>query len=354
LLLLILGVDIASAGRSRHQKNIGLVRNISSSQTVVEGGSVELECRLGNIPDRAEVAWVKLKGLGEVEYLAAYRKDEGVMDYEVDLAAEMEKDGDEAVWSLTMYRVTKNMAGFYQCEVLLNDEPVSSLKVLVTTTTNQARSVEHNTKYVITKLGGNVTLDCTDFEGEDVDWTRLGESAVVKSGKLLSLIRVDRSDSGVYVCSVSGGARTMNISLLVEHLPMVTTNQSSIVQHPGHPTHLVCQVTAVPVPAVSWYKLGEENTMVKSQGELSISIKDYKDGRMTSSLIFHNVTPASYGLYSCNASNTEGQDSVVISLVQPNSISSGYRENRYCVILLLLLLTYNILLYYYSHMALDN
>ena len=126
LLLLILGVDIASAGRSRHQKNIGLVRNISSSQTVVEGGSVELECRLGNIPDRAEVAWVKLKGLGEVEYLAAYRKDEGVMDYEVDLAAEMEKDGDEAVWSLTMYRVTKNMAGFYQCEVgLYNSQDAS-------------------------------------------------------------------------------------------------------------------------------------------------------------------------------------------------------------------------------------
>ena len=133
------------------------------------------------------------------------------------------------------------------------------------------------------------------------------ESAVVKSGKLLSLIRVDRSDSGVYVCSVSGGERTMNISLLVEHLPMVSTNQSTIVQYPGHPTHLVCEVTAVPVPAVSWYRLGTRHTMVKSQGELSISIKDYKDGRMTSSLIFHNVTPASYGLYSCNASNTEGQ-----------------------------------------------
>jgi len=344
LVFLVLSTGVTSGGRSRHQKNIGLVRNISTSQAVVEGSSVELECRLGNIPDRAEVAWVKLKGLGEVEYLATYRKDEGVMDYEDDLAAEMEKDGDEAVWSLTMYRVTKNMAGFYQCEVLLNDEPVSSLKVLVsTTTTHQARKVEHNTKYVITKLGGNVTLDCTDFEGEDVDWTRLGESAVVKSGKLLSLIRVDKSDSGVYVCSVSGGERTMNISLLVEHLPMVTTNQSTIVQYPGNPTHLMCQVTAVPVPAVSWYRLGAEHTMVKSQGELSISIKDYKDGRMTSSLIFHNVTPASYGLYSCNASNTEGQDSVVISLAPPDSINSGYRHCGTQIQILFLLVTFNIL-----------
>ena len=71
--------------------------------------------------------------------------------------------------------------------MLLNDEPVSSLKVLVTTTTNQAKRVEHNTKYVITKLGGNVTLDCTDFEGEDVDWTRLGGEIV---GLLIFLVNI--------------------------------------------------------------------------------------------------------------------------------------------------------------------
>ena len=185
--------------------------------------------------------------------------------------------------------------------------------------------MEHNTKYVITKQGGNVTLECTDFEGENVHWKRLGgkkkqnlesvwintlsDTSVVQSGKLLSLIRVDRSDSGVYVCSVSGGSRTMNVSLLVEHIPIVSTNQSTISQSPGYSTHLTCQVTAVPVPAVSWYSLGsyQEPTMIKSRGDLSISIKDYKDGRMTSSLILHNVTQDHYGGYSCNATNTEGE-----------------------------------------------
>ena len=35
--------------------------------------------------------------------------------------------------------------------------------------------VEHNTKYVIKKQGGNVTLDCTDFNGEqDVTWQKIG------------------------------------------------------------------------------------------------------------------------------------------------------------------------------------
>ena len=117
ILIILRGINITSGSRSRHQKNIGLVQNISSSQAVEEGSSVEFECRLGKIPDRAEVAWVKLKGLGEVEYLSTYRKEEGAMDYEEEFTSDMEKDGDEAVWSLTLYRVTKSMAGFYQCEV---------------------------------------------------------------------------------------------------------------------------------------------------------------------------------------------------------------------------------------------
>ena len=33
---------------------------------------------------------------------------------------------------------------------------------------------DHTVKYVITKQGGNITLDCTDFEGEDVNWIRMG------------------------------------------------------------------------------------------------------------------------------------------------------------------------------------
>ena len=133
------------------------------------------------------------------------------------------------------------------------------------------------------------------------------DTAVVQSGKLLSLIRVDRSDSGVYVCSVSGGTRTMNISLLVEHTPIVTTNHSIVSESIGHSTRLTCAVTAVPVPAVSWYSLKKEPFMIKSQGDVSITINDYKDGRMTSTLIFHNVSQHNYGDYSCNATNAEGK-----------------------------------------------
>ena len=112
IMTILFGINITSGIRSRHQKNIGLVQSISSSQAVEEGSSVEFECRLGKIPNRAEVGWVKLKGLGEIEYLSTYRKEEGAMYYEEEFTSDMEKDGDEGVWSLTLFRVTMSMAGF--------------------------------------------------------------------------------------------------------------------------------------------------------------------------------------------------------------------------------------------------
>ena len=59
-----------------------LVTGISPKQLVEVGSSVELECTLGNIPDRAEVAWVRVKGVGDVEYLSIYNGEEGTIDYD--------------------------------------------------------------------------------------------------------------------------------------------------------------------------------------------------------------------------------------------------------------------------------
>ena len=39
-------LNLSMAARTRHEKNIGLVQGISKPQTIEEGSSVELECRL--------------------------------------------------------------------------------------------------------------------------------------------------------------------------------------------------------------------------------------------------------------------------------------------------------------------
>ena len=137
----------------------------------------------------------------------------------------------------------------------------------------------------------------------------VSETSVVQNGKKLSLIRVDRSDSGIYVCSVAGGSKSMNISLLVEHSPTTIPTKLVMTQAPGYPSSLSCEVTAGQFPSVSWYRLGSSlgPTIIRSKGDLSMVIEDYKDGRMTSSLVFHNVSRDDFGEYSCNASNSLGQ-----------------------------------------------
>ena len=76
-------------------------------------------------------------------------------------------------------------------QVLLADEPVSTRKVMLSVldpskVTLSALTmvmmmmmmmiqVEHKTQYVIKKAGGNVTLDCTDFTGEqEAAWRKIG------------------------------------------------------------------------------------------------------------------------------------------------------------------------------------
>ena len=137
----------------------------------------------------------------------------------------------------------------------------------------------------------------------------ISDNSVVENGRQLSLIRVDRSDSGIYVCSVSGGSKTYNFSLLVEHTPAVLPLHSPTYQAPGYPSSLSCEVTAAPVPAVTWYRVGSPTgpAIIRSHQDISIIIQDYKDGRMTSSLVFDNVTLEDFGEYSCNASNSLGQ-----------------------------------------------
>ena len=70
------------------------------------------------LPARAELAWVRLEGLGAVTYLAVRRRGDGVMDYEEQLSGSLDTgESGDLVWRLTIERVTREMAGFYQCEV---------------------------------------------------------------------------------------------------------------------------------------------------------------------------------------------------------------------------------------------
>ena len=49
------------------------------------------------------------------------------------------------------------------------------ITITLITMLTMAIQVSHKTQYVIKKAGGNVTLDCTDFTGEqEAAWRKIG------------------------------------------------------------------------------------------------------------------------------------------------------------------------------------
>ena len=154
----------------------------------------------------------------------------------------------------------------------------------------------------------------------------------------MSLIRVDRVDSGVLYCAVTHVPA--HVSTAHAQQPQVTAAEEHVAQAPGHAATLTCRVTAVPVPVITWYRVtaagnisdemniaaaagdkmntagdemntdaaaGDEMTAVHSHGDTDIVISDYTDGVVTSSLVMGSVSAEDYGHYVCMAANGHGK-----------------------------------------------
>ena len=272
--------------------------NISPKQHVSVGDSLQLDClvdgSLGGV-EGLELAWVKVAGVMEVEYLSVYSLTEGNMEYEEDLESELVQDNDgDHVWSLVIDNVYHDTAGLYQCQVLVHQQPISSREVLVS-----VRDHAPMDRFVVVKHGGNVTLDCLDCGDQRCDQTRGPPPRV-------NLIHVDRGDSGVYTCWVED--RRINVTVLVEHAPIIDLKRSStsIYQSPGYPASFQCHVAGVPVPLITWQHV-PSGEVIRSSSQHSVSINSYSDGVINSVLTFYNVTQSDFGQYRCLAENIQGK-----------------------------------------------
>ena len=58
-------------------------------------------------------------------------------------------------------------------QVVRDGEVVMMREVVVEVTAEE--EVEHETQYVLTKFGSEVTLDCTDFTENSHNWSRTGQ-----------------------------------------------------------------------------------------------------------------------------------------------------------------------------------
>ena len=171
-------------------------------------------------------------------------------------------------------------------------------------------------RFVYVKQGGNITLECEDCRGpvchaaRDGAWSR---------GSRVTLVRLDRGDSGEYSCRVAD--RRVSISLVVQHPPEIMTKYiiikkentlnilflfsvTSVSGELGGSAKLQCHVTGLPVPMVSW--LDSAGHTIRSSSKHSIEISDFSDGKVTSSLNLYNLSKADMGSYTCLSSNSLG------------------------------------------------
>ena len=109
----------------------------------------------------------------------------------------------------------------------------------------------------------------------------------------------------MYYCAVTGSP---HVSRLAQHVPEVTPRVRHVYTALGRGARLECLVTAAPVPAVTWTRVNGTGAEVVRSGEnIEVTISDYTDGVITSSLVLDSVTEAEAGEYVCSAVNIHGK-----------------------------------------------
>ncbi|XP_009950773.1 PREDICTED: LOW QUALITY PROTEIN: hemicentin-2, partial [Leptosomus discolor] len=149
-------------------------------------------------------------------------------------------------------------------------------------------------------INGSVSLACDvrSHPAAEIAWykdgriLRLGEEVAVTPGsRVLQLPRLQLSSSGTYTCvALNVAGRDEKRFILTIHEPpgIQDPQQETLDADVGTPLVLTCQVTGVPMPAVTWLKDGSplesspEWGLVSGGGQLQLSpLQPFHQGRYT-------------------------------------------------------------------------
>ena len=128
---------------------------------------------------------------------------------------------------------------------------------------------------------------------------------------VLSLGLVTRDSAGSFTCSAENGFTASpvrrTVILQVQYSPSLTVRERTIHTTTGQEEELVCRVTGVPSPSLTWYR---NNTIIDRR--TNNVLINQRAGRH--SLTVLNIDGSSVGQYRCVATNSEGSVSQLITL----------------------------------------
>lgn len=110
------------------------------------------------------------------------------------------------------------MKVLFNFKIIRGDELVSSREVSVRIRRHQAQVPE---RFVYVKQGGNITLECEDCRGGLCHAGHAARDRLKSRGSRVTLLRLDRGDSGEYSCRVA--ARRVSINIVVQHPPSIVS-----------------------------------------------------------------------------------------------------------------------------------
>merc|ERR1719410_34541 len=159
---------------------------------------------------------------------------------------------------MVINNVNVNNTGLYECQASVGQEMLATKHTLLVVL-SEDQSDLHHTTFTFTKKGGELSLDCSDLEGEgsETDWTKPGPARRKQ-------VLVDKEGSGVYYCAVTGSTHVSHVS---PRVPQVTPRVKHVYTARGRGARLECLVTAAPVPVITWTRVNNNNNdteMVRS------------------------------------------------------------------------------------------
>ncbi|XP_072488821.1 hemicentin-2 isoform X7 [Notamacropus eugenii] len=236
--------------------------------------------------------------------------------------------------TLQLPRPQPSDTGTYTCEALNvagRDQKLVLLSVFAPPTIKQTPNGQQDTTVV--RVGDTAVLQCeSDTLPEPViTWYKNGQQITLDEevqtlldGQKLEIVNVQIADKGLYSCKVSNivGEAVRTFVLTVQVPPVFENPETeTLSQVAGKPLVLVCDVTGVPAPTVTWLK---DRMPVESSVERGIVSRG---GRLQLS----RLQPSQEGVYTCVAENPEAEarkDFVVMVLVAPRILSSGVPQEH--------------------------
>ncbi|PIO28612.1 hypothetical protein AB205_0082710 [Aquarana catesbeiana] len=317
-----------------YSENIPVLRIESSSGSLVEGQTLELDCQVSGFPG-AEVTWYRpgvplspnhqVSG-SRLRILQASAADSGEYICRVTVGTFTQ----QASTFVTVSRISVDRKYLHRISMFFVVVPLCNILQLTSSPTFSAASfvpvlkIEPSSSSVAE--GQTLELNCvvSGQPNADVTWQRTGQPLAPNHqvlGSRLRIVQASVADSGEYICRVTSGGvtRQASITVTITHRmgPVISTGITPTirVESPsdslaeGKTVVLNCIVEGQTHQEVTWYRQG-----------LPLSANHQKSG---SRLRIVNASPRDSGEYICQVSGGSGIQAASIMVTIEGSHHMG-------------------------------